>query len=379
MEGFTMNDKGRAEAYLAAVRGVPRPCPLMDIHAHPFELFFSSPDYTCVEPVPGLYATDGIPYRVPTVSDAASLDDELRRKAAALFTRPALARQTLARLYRHTGPHVFEAQMHLSGIDGVLLLPVAHSLAHMERQMAWMKAMFGGHGDRFLFGWCVPNDVPEKDIRESLDEAVRCHGIRAVKLHPNLCRIEPRTPSGRNRIEVILDACGRLGLPLVVHGGKSPLAGESALPDCAVAEGLDCINWSLSGSAVIIAHAGAYGSTPVEIEDRVLPRLLGMLERHSNLFADVSGLDTASLFQILSRVSPERLLFGSDMLYESQWATVVRLLHALHRMSSHPEEIFLRIAGENIWKHVLGEPVPQPKRVIAPAGQIATEHAVQGA
>jgi predicted TIM-barrel fold metal-dependent hydrolase len=349
-----MNDKGRAETYLAAVRGLPRPYPLMDIHAHPFELFFSSPSYTQVDPVPGLYTSDGTSYQVPTVSDAASLDDDLRRKAAALFTRPALARQSLTRLYRHTGPYVFEAQMRLSGIDRVLLLPVSHSLDHMQQQMATMKAMFGGRDDQFLFGWCVSNDVLEKDIHVSLREAVRHHGISAVKLHPNLCRIEPKVPAGRNRIEAILDACGRLVLPLVVHGGTSPLSGERGLPDCAIVENLDKINWSLSPSAVIIAHAGAYGATPNEIETKVLPLLLKMLDRHSNLFADLSGLDTACLFQILSRVNPERLLFGSDMLYESQWAAVVRLLHTLHRVSYHPEELFLRIAGENIWKHILG-------------------------
>ena len=48
---------------------------------------------------------------------------------------------------------------------------------------------------------------------------------------------------------------------------------------------------------------------------------------------------------IVGSVDLERVLFGSDALYNSQWGAVVKLLHALRQLGPNYEEQFLKIAS----------------------------------
>ena len=52
------------------------------------------------------------------------------------------------------------------------------------------------------------------------------YDVKAVKLHPNISRIDPATSHGMERVESILGACSRARLPLIVHGGRSPILGD---------------------------------------------------------------------------------------------------------------------------------------------------------
>ena len=72
-----------------------------------------------------------------------------------------------------------------------------------------------------------------------------------------------------------------------------------------------------------------------------------MLQSHDNLMIDVSGLDFHVLVVVLRNIDADRIIFGSDALYYSQWSVVVKLLGALKEVFSDVEENFLKIMSIN--------------------------------
>jgi predicted TIM-barrel fold metal-dependent hydrolase len=72
-----------------------------------------------------------------------------------------------------------------------------------------------------------------------------------------------------------------------------------------------------------------------------------LLEKHPNLMADISNLEPPILRLVLERVSPDRLIFGSDALYVPIWKAWVRFLQTLQLLSKHPDDDLIRIASLN--------------------------------
>jgi hypothetical protein len=78
-----------------------------------------------------------------------------------------------------------------------------------------------------------------------------------------------------------------------------------------------------------------------------------MIFKYDHLFIDVSGVDTFGLKLILNTIPTERIIFGSDALYEHQWQRMVKLLYALDISSIDLEESFLMIVSQNPENHIL--------------------------
>jgi len=110
---------------------------------------------------------------------------------------------------------------------------------------------------------------------------------------------------------------------------------------------LEQVDWSLAGTPVVIAHAGAFGYPAGEVGERVLPALEGLLGRHGNLRVDVAGLGVEAMAAVLERVGVSRVLFGSDALYYSPWETMVRLALALESAGFDVVDGLRVIAGRN--------------------------------
>jgi len=355
-----MIEERTAKRYLAWASEIKQSNLFFDAHAHPFELFYGIGQYRRHQQLSGVYSTDPTPLEAPRVTDLLCSDDARAKEIYRLFTRPGMAPRNLARLYMHTGPGIFEMHMDMCGIDRTLLLPVARPQDDINHQMCLMDAMFGGN-ERFSFGWCVPASVPDELILPAAEDALHRFRIRAVKLHPNLMEINLQSGPGKRRVETMLHACGRLGLPMIVHGGRSRQLGVGSSSCYALVKHIKNIDWSVSESPVVISHAGAYGCEPGEVEE-TLQELQPMLSNHANMLVDISGLEVGTLAQALMRLDPERIIFGSDMLYESPWAAVVRLLLAIEKTTACPEETFIRIASTNPQKYLFTNTIDNRKR-----------------
>ena len=98
---------------------------------------------------------------------------------------------------------------------------------------------------------------------------------------------------------------------------------------------------------VSIAHAGCYGYSLDEMRETVLPALDAMFAANDNLLADVSALEHDALALVLQGAPHERLMFGSDALYEPPWSALVKLACALEASRLDLESTLLAMAGRN--------------------------------
>jgi predicted TIM-barrel fold metal-dependent hydrolase len=143
-----------------------------------------------------------------------------------------------------------------------------------------------------------------------------------------------------------LTVAGELGLPIIVHGGRSPGLEPAEMRECGTISRLAMVNWSISTAPVVLAHAGCYGLSHTESIDALFI-LDNLLEKHSNLMADISKLEPPILRLVLEKISPDRLIFGSDALYIPIWKAWVKFLKTLQLVSTRPDDDLIRIASLN--------------------------------
>jgi predicted TIM-barrel fold metal-dependent hydrolase len=332
--------------YIENIREIKGSNALFDLHVHPFDVFLNDFIYARNREYCNLYSANDSPYSAPRLSERIAedksacrrthLDSGLMMKVCSLNIRKA---------YCHTGPKAIDDQNALCFLDKVLLLPVMRT-GDLDDQLALMTEMFGDD-DNFLFGLCVPNAVPDDEINMYVEGAVNKYNIRAIKIHPNITGIDPALGPGRERIENMLAAARANSLPVVIHGGKSPLLEGSEAASYGTLHNLQDIDWGVTDTPVVIAHAGLYGHDFPEISEYILPMLIKMLDRNSNLFVDISGLPSEPLSLLLKSVDMDRVVFGSDAFYDAPWKVAVRLLHALKGLNTFYEESFLKITSHN--------------------------------
>ncbi len=349
-----MLNEDKIRKYLQVVKDIKLSYELIDIHVHPTEIIYNNLNYYQNQNNQGLYSRVNSKYVPPRIENTRlkeknstenSINDRLKNKIYSIM---------INNLYNHIGPKVMEDHMKISGVDRILLLPVAPSKGMVDNQMTIMNEMYG-NDDRFLFAYCVPNTVDENNICNSIKAAINIYDIKAIKLHPNITEIDLTSNIGIHRVEAILSACNDLDLPLVVHSGKSPILENKDASEYSTINNLEKVDWSISTETVVIAHAGTYGHEPEEVENNILPKINKMLNRYDNLMVDISGIGSNILIQILKNVDHNRILFGSDALYNVQWSSIVVLLNAIEKVYKKIEDYFLQIVSLNPSKHVLKE------------------------
>jgi predicted TIM-barrel fold metal-dependent hydrolase len=341
-----MISKEEVKQYLARVKELRSAYRLFDIHAHPFEILFDQFHYRLSPDQKGLYSASACPYHPPQLT-ALPPENTFRMDSGAEGNlKGGLSWIALREVYSHTGPKVFGDHMSLSGIDRVLLLPVASPDEVSDQSMETLIEMFGPDGP-FSFGCGVPNRIRLEGMSEFLKERIKRHGIEAVKLHPNITGIDLGTKPGKERVEGMLKACGELELPLIIHGGRSPVVRHSKTAEYGRIQYFQDIDWKISPETVVIAHAGGYGCSRGEMEEEVLPILQRLLSRYPNLMIDLSGLEMDVIGLLFRKVDLGRILFGSDGLYTAPWAALVKIAHALLKEGLNLEKGLIEIVSLN--------------------------------
>jgi predicted TIM-barrel fold metal-dependent hydrolase len=337
----------QAEDYLARIRQIKSVHTLVDLHVHPFEVVFNDLSYQKNSSLEGVYSSRGASYNTPGFAEERSADDLPSgcRRLISETVRQRCLRLAMHQLYKHTGTKVLTDHMDLSGIDQVLLLPVSRPGSPSDTQLEMMVRMFGDD-PRFLFGYSVSNAVKYDDLSADIATAVERYGIRAIKIHPAITGIDPKTSSGRARVEKILAACHENGLIVIIHGGRSPDVVTPESANFGELTRLELVDWSMTDKAVVIAHAGVHGYEQDQIEP-VVKTLRRILERHDNVMIDLSAVRHATLCRLLKEISADRIVFGSDALYFPQWRSLAALYHALEETCAGAEESFLKIASKN--------------------------------
>jgi hypothetical protein len=334
-------DKYSVQKSIDALKELKGSNTFYDVHVHPYEVMFDSCKYSPSAASRGVYSSCATEYRPPELGDlnlgapdfakGKEVDKKLRAMASLLGAR---------RSYSHTGPKVFGDQMNLCGIDKALMLPVMGKDEVGGGQLKAISEMFGGD-ERFLFGYCVPNDIQNDQVEKDVRHVVAEYDVRVLKIHPSVTGIDLGRREGIDRVEAILDAAGKCGLKTIIHGGMSPDCTDSQSVYHGTINNLQHIDWSITPETVVIAHGGCYGHSPDDACDNIIPGMVKLFKRHDNLSIDTSGVGFDVLCHLLKCFDLERILFGSDALYEKQWVAIVRLWQALqHSVKMHEDALF---------------------------------------
>lgn len=334
--------------YLAVMHRLRPAYPLYDMHVHPYEVLFDRFTYQDFSR-PGVLSLTGKAYATPSVKqfqfpEIGEFNGDPRSQRL-----HDISVMLLKKVYGNVGEQVFMDQMTLSGIDSVLLLPIAPESgtpATFGERMRWVKRFYRNE-EKFWIAGSVPGALEAPEIPHYVGSLKRDFGIRAIKCHPVVSGIDLSTGTRKKWLERLLAACHESRLPLIIHSGRNNPYWGGSRGNFGALEHLKNIDMSISGKPVILAHAGFHRCKLQEIEREGLPMLDRMLQKHPNLYVDISGLTFEPLKLVLQSVHRERILFGSDALYSSQYEAVTMTMHALKELGMALEENFIKFASIN--------------------------------
>jgi predicted TIM-barrel fold metal-dependent hydrolase len=340
----------QSSRYLSLLRELKSCCRFYDIHVHPYEVLFDRFSYESDASISGVLSLAGKCYQGPALAP-------FKFPEAAFFNEEQpdsqrlqdISLMLLRKVYGSVGAPVFVDHMNLSAMDGVLLLPVAPAWCdpvQFEGRMRWVRELYQDR-DRFWIAGCIPATLEGEEIGAYAATLKERYGIRAMKCHPVVSGIDLGAAAGKGWLEQMLVACGALGLPLLLHGGRNNPYWGGSRGDFGSIWHLREIDFSLSRHPVILAHAGLHRCSAQEISEQGLSILTKMLNRHAQLYVDISGLGFEQLKLVLQSVDRERILFGSDALYVPQWEAVTMTMHAIQDLGLALEESFIQLASSN--------------------------------
>lgn len=347
-------DEKKVSKYLSAVKEISCAHEIYDVHVHPYEVVFDEFVYPFGSATRDVISLRDGAYRIPKIGEMVLDRPPGKGKPMDTASLKKVAMMGLRYTYGHIGSKVFSDSMELGGIDKALLLPVAPFHGGLEEKMLMLRSLYPDR-KKFWIAGSVPNTICNDDIGKYVIRMCKEFDIRALKIHPIITGIDLNSKNGKDRLSCILDACGKNHLPLIVHCGSRSNLFEYGRGGYALIENMREIAWEISKSPVVIAHAGLYQCDDPDRKDDVLKDMNKLIARHDHLYVDTSGLGFDSLTRVLTGLERERILFGSDALYEPQWAKVVTLMHALSRLREGVEESYIEIASRNPCKVVFKE------------------------
>jgi hypothetical protein len=172
--------------YLRILQALRPAYSFYDMHVHPYEVLFDRFTYGDQYSSPGVISMAGKYYTTPEVSrftfpEMGDFDDDPRSQRL-----QNISVMLLRKVYGNVGEQVFIDQMNLSGIDQVLLLPIASDSGvpgNFDTRMRWVKQFYTSE-DRFWIAGSVPGYLDGSELRSYVRVQKREFGIKAIKCHP---------------------------------------------------------------------------------------------------------------------------------------------------------------------------------------------------
>ena len=176
-------------------------------------------------------------------------------------------------------------------------------------------------------------------------EARRClaKGARGIKLHPRAQRfaVDDR------RLEPVFELAEESRLPILIHAGRG-------MPP--IGEALARVSERHPGAILILAHAA------IVDQEHICELVAGM----PNVFFDTSTWSAADVFALLSRVSPEQVLYAADMPYGNFLSALTLITSVLVELDA-PEALQRGVLGGTLEGILRGELPATMSEPLAPA------------
>lgn len=342
-------DVATINKYLESLQDSCDGSPVFDIHVHATEVLNNKVDYQDTQREI-ISTRSSANYRGLSIANI-RLDGDTSVASDGLKNR--ISELAFTRTYQHTGARVLRDQMTLARVDKAVLLPVAPAAGGVADQMEVISSCCS-RDPGLLAGYSVGGETDSDEIEQELANAIQRYNARMVKIHPNVSGIDISTDAGKTRTEAILRACDKHSLPVIIHGGCSPILGDVPASRFSTSEKLCRVDWSVTRSPVVIAHFGIYGCAGLTRSKASgsKEQFVELLESYPNLFTDTSGVPFAHIESMLGRIEPSKVLFGSDAMYVPMYRQAALVIHALNQAGSD-NTILRQVFSENA-SRVLG-------------------------
>lgn len=150
-----------------------------------------------------------------------------------------------------------------------------------------------------LVGFATANPAHGDEGMEELNRAVSELGLRGLKLHP---APQGFAISNRKQIDPFFETASCLGIPIVIHGGRS--LGGTAYVTLSLFE-LKTLADAFPQVTIILAHMGWGGRDSIGIDV--------LAAECPNVWFDTSGVNDETLIrQVVEQAGADRVMYGSD-------------------------------------------------------------------
>jgi uncharacterized protein len=179
---------------------------------------------------------------------------------------------------------------------------------------------------------------------EPVAEAERCldRGARGIKLHPRAQRFQLND----ERLAPIFAVAAERRVPILIHGGRG-------LPP--IADHLRRLHEANERAQLIIAHCG--------IAD--LAALSECFSGRKGVFFDTSVWSAIDILDLLSRVSPEQVLYATDYPYGQQPGSLTITIKTA-RAAGYSDDQIRDVLGRSAARIADDEPLPEPSEPTGP-------------
>jgi len=287
--------------------------PAIDIHAHLGMSLLLAPEVDLQA------RTSRVEHILDCDAETRGCDLDLDVYINANFTDADLRKLRLGALARllwgdsgartRTIPNLLQ-EMTLTGVAQAVILPITAGLPFGDDLCErWRVAIDeAGAGQRLLAGASVHPRDPQRLVKLR-DHAAA--GAYAVKLHPAVQRFYPDAPEAME----IYEECGRLGLPVIFHGGRAGIEPER-LHTFTLMRHYEPAFARFPEVQFVLGHAGA----------RDVADAIPLARRHGNVWLGIHGQGVSKLRELVERVGQDRLLFGTDWPFYHLAATLAKVL-----------------------------------------------------
>ncbi|MGH0037237.1 MAG: amidohydrolase family protein [Myxococcota bacterium] len=304
---FELDDRGRL------VCTVPDLPPAIDFHCHFGMSFGLAPEVDLMARTPRVRhlldcdATDpGCELDLDVYMNANFTEEDLAALRRGAVAQALWGSESAA---THTVPNLL-AEMDDTKIARAVILPIAFGLpVGDDLASRWLAAIdASGSPERFIRGGTVHPSDPDKI--EKLRQQAEA-GVQVVKLHPAMQRFFPDSEEAGE----VYAECARLGLVVFFHGGRAGIEPHynhqfTPMKNYAPAfERYPEVNF-------VLGHAGA----------RDVADAIPLAVRHPNVQLGIHGQGVTVLRELIERVGPDKLIFGTDWPFYHLAATLAKVL-----------------------------------------------------
>ncbi len=207
--------------------------------------------------------------------------------------------------HTHTIPNIIR-EMDALKIDKCVMLSLDFSFSRNTPRFA--KALQST--DRLIF-FCMVH--PKKKRREQLIESYLEQGARGMKLHPEMQMMSVDTPQMLSMLKLWKEKSG--GMPVLAHSGFNGFEPKKAREHADISHYMAMAE-ALEGSPCILGHSAM----------NQFRKAVEIAEKHPHVFLEIGGQPPAHVREMLDRLGPDRLLYGSDWPVYPQAAPIAKVL-----------------------------------------------------